>query len=100
MPKGLKRFHSGGDEHFITCSCYHRQPCLASPRRRDLPQFTPPSVPPLRFKNCSPVTPLVPPFLYYVCHRLAVISGGENEVRCAFSCDTGSGVPFIDAALG
>jgi hypothetical protein len=24
MPKGLKRFHSGGDEHFVTCSCYHR----------------------------------------------------------------------------
>ena len=36
MPKGLKRFHSGGDEHFITSSCYHRQPFLASARRRDL----------------------------------------------------------------
>lgn len=23
-------FHSGGYEHFITCSCYHRQPLLAS----------------------------------------------------------------------
>ena len=36
MPKGLKRFHSGGDEHFITSSCYRRQPFLASARRRDL----------------------------------------------------------------
>jgi putative transposase len=36
MPKGLKRLHSSGDEHFITCSCYHRQPFLASARRRDL----------------------------------------------------------------
>jgi putative transposase len=36
MAKGLQRFHSGGDEHFITCSCYHRQPLLASARRRDL----------------------------------------------------------------
>jgi putative transposase len=36
MPRGLQRFHSGGDEHFITCSCYHRQPFLASARRRDL----------------------------------------------------------------
>lgn len=36
MPQGLRRFHSGGDEHFITCSCYHRQPFLSSARRRDL----------------------------------------------------------------
>jgi putative transposase len=36
MPKGLQRFHSSGQEHFITCSCYHRQPFLASARRRDL----------------------------------------------------------------
>ena len=36
MPKGLQRFHSGGDEHFITCSCYHREPFFASARRRDL----------------------------------------------------------------
>jgi len=36
MPKGLQRFHSSGHEHFITCSCYHRQPFLSSVRRRDL----------------------------------------------------------------
>jgi putative transposase len=36
MPKGLRRFHSGGDEHFITCSCYHREPFLAAANRRDL----------------------------------------------------------------
>ena len=36
MPRGLQRFHSGGDQHFITCSCYHRFPFLASARRRDL----------------------------------------------------------------
>lgn len=36
MPKGLQRFHSSGHEHFITCSCYHRRPFLASARRRDL----------------------------------------------------------------
>src|SRR5262245_34070291 len=36
MPKGLQRFHSSGHEHFITCSCYHRQPFLSSARRRDL----------------------------------------------------------------
>jgi putative transposase len=36
MPTGLRRFHSGGDEHFITSSCYHRQPFLASAPRHDL----------------------------------------------------------------
>jgi putative transposase len=36
MPRGLQRFHSGGDAHFITCSCYDRQPFLSSARRRDL----------------------------------------------------------------
>ncbi len=36
MPKGLQRFHSSDDEHFITCSCYHHQPFLSSARRRDL----------------------------------------------------------------
>jgi putative transposase len=35
MPKGLRRFHSTGQRHFITCSCYRRQPFLASARRRD-----------------------------------------------------------------
>jgi REP element-mobilizing transposase RayT len=36
MPKGLCRFHASGQRHFITCSCYHRQPFLGSARRRDL----------------------------------------------------------------
>ena len=36
MPWGLKRFYGGGDLHFITGSCYHRQPLLCSPARRDL----------------------------------------------------------------
>lgn len=30
MPKGLKRYQENGDFHFITFSCYHRQPKLAS----------------------------------------------------------------------
>ncbi len=36
MPKGLKRYYGHDYLHFLTCSCYHRQPWLASPRRRDL----------------------------------------------------------------
>jgi putative transposase len=36
MPKGLRRFQSGGDWHFITCSCYQRQKFLDYVRRRDL----------------------------------------------------------------
>jgi putative transposase len=36
MRKGLHRFQSGGDWHFITCSCYQRQKFLDSVRRRDL----------------------------------------------------------------
>ena len=35
MPKGLRRFHHTGQRHFITCSCYHRQPFLGSARCRD-----------------------------------------------------------------
>jgi hypothetical protein len=44
MPKGLRRFHSTGQRHFTpgsspelpkACSCYRRQPFLASARRRD-----------------------------------------------------------------
>jgi putative transposase len=31
MALGLKRFHSSGCTHFITFSCYHRQPFLSSP---------------------------------------------------------------------
>lgn len=36
MPKNLKRYYGAGDLHFVTCSCYHRQPWLGSARRRDL----------------------------------------------------------------
>jgi putative transposase len=36
VPKRLKRFHGGGEFHFITCSCYHRRQFLKSGRRRDL----------------------------------------------------------------
>jgi putative transposase len=32
MPKGLKRYQQNGDFHFITFSCYRRQPTLASPQ--------------------------------------------------------------------
>jgi hypothetical protein len=32
----LHRYYGAGDLHFITCSCYRRQPLLGSPRRRDL----------------------------------------------------------------
>jgi putative transposase len=30
------RYYGAGDLHFITCSCYCRQPLLGTPRRRDL----------------------------------------------------------------
>jgi len=36
MPKRLRRFHASGQRHFITCSCYHRQPFLGSSHRCDL----------------------------------------------------------------
>ena len=36
MPKGLRRWYGGGEFHFITCSCYHRQAFLDSARRKDL----------------------------------------------------------------
>ena len=36
MPRGLRRFSGSGDLHFITCSCYQRQPLLGTARRRDL----------------------------------------------------------------
>src|ERR1700690_772566 len=29
-------YYGAGDLHFITCSCYRRQPMLGTPRRRDL----------------------------------------------------------------
>jgi len=36
MPWGLKRYYGDGDLHFVTFSCYRRQPLLGSPARRDL----------------------------------------------------------------
>jgi putative transposase len=30
------RYYGTNDLHFINCSCYHRQPWLATPKRRDL----------------------------------------------------------------
>jgi len=36
MPKDLKRYYGYDYLHFLTCSCYHRQPWLREPRRRDL----------------------------------------------------------------
>ncbi|MGD0790544.1 MAG: transposase [Terriglobales bacterium] len=36
MPRNLKRCYGAGDLHFITCSCYRRQPLLGTARRRDL----------------------------------------------------------------
>lgn len=36
VPRNLKRYYGAGNLHFITCSCYHRQPVLGSARRRDL----------------------------------------------------------------
>jgi putative transposase len=36
MRRNRKRYYGAGDLHFITCSCYRRQPLLGTPRRRDL----------------------------------------------------------------
>ncbi len=36
MPRSLHRYYGAGDLHFITCSCFERQPFLASARYRDL----------------------------------------------------------------
>jgi putative transposase len=36
MPSRLRRFYGAGDLHFITASCYRRQPLLGSASRRDL----------------------------------------------------------------
>jgi len=36
MPWNLKRYYGSGDLHFITCSCYRRQPLLGTVRRCDL----------------------------------------------------------------
>jgi putative transposase len=36
MPPRLRRYYGAGYLHFITTSCYQRQPLLGSPRNRDL----------------------------------------------------------------
>jgi len=36
MWRNLKRYYGAGDLHFITCSCYRRQPLLGTTRCRDL----------------------------------------------------------------
>ena len=36
MPWGLKRYYGTGGLHFITWSCYRREPLLGNPARRDL----------------------------------------------------------------
>lgn len=36
MPSRLTRYYGANHLHFITFSCYHRQPWLANPARRDL----------------------------------------------------------------
>src|SRR5262249_7907432 len=36
VTRGLQRFYGADDLHFITCSCYRRQPFLSTPGRRDL----------------------------------------------------------------
>src|SRR6202140_1299622 len=36
MRHNLKRYYGAGDLHFITCSCYRRQPLLGTARRGDL----------------------------------------------------------------
>ena len=39
MPRNLERFYGAHHLHFITCSCYHRQPLLGTPARRNLLLF-------------------------------------------------------------
>ncbi|MGA2203368.1 MAG: transposase [Halobacteriota archaeon] len=36
MRHTLRRYYGAGDLHFITCSCYRRQPLLGTARRRNL----------------------------------------------------------------
>jgi putative transposase len=36
VPSGLRRYYGNGHLHFITASCYHREPLLESSDRRDL----------------------------------------------------------------
>ena len=36
MPRGLRRFHDSGQSHFVTFSCYRRQPNFVSAAVYDL----------------------------------------------------------------
>jgi putative transposase len=36
MPLGLRRYQDEGDDHFITFSCYRREPYFATPDARDI----------------------------------------------------------------
>jgi putative transposase len=36
MPSNLKRYYGSGDLHFVTTSCYRRQPFLGTMHGRDL----------------------------------------------------------------
>jgi len=36
MPPRLRRYYGAGYLHFITTSCYRRQPLLSNPHDRDL----------------------------------------------------------------
>ncbi len=36
MRRNFTHYYGAGDLHFITCSCYHRQPLLGTSGRRDL----------------------------------------------------------------
>jgi putative transposase len=36
MPLGLKRYQNEADDHFITFSCYNREPYLNTPSARDI----------------------------------------------------------------
>jgi putative transposase len=38
MPKGLKRYHHTNNFHFITFSCYRRQPFLATATAKNITQ--------------------------------------------------------------
>jgi putative transposase len=40
MPRGLRRTHETRDLHFITFSCYHRQPLLASANTKHLVELS------------------------------------------------------------
>jgi len=36
MPRNLKRYYGSGDLHFVTASCFRRQPLLDTAQRRDM----------------------------------------------------------------